>query len=171
MHLLEPSPELRHLLDEYRRLGGVIDHLLVQADHAEHHERHRQAALLAIQTLDPTRIEPNLLQGAPITIDDFLGESEPDSVGDDAPGLGYGYAFCDPPYGMAASKAELTALLHAVLDQLVGGLQPALRLNKWSTDWAAYFDAGHEWWGSHLWTLENPAHGGTIAVIAASTTD
>lgn len=95
MRLLEPSEELRHLLDGYCRLSGVIDHLLVQvgtAEFASDYERHRQAALHGIRVLDDERIEPDRLQGEPITTDRLLGEREPLGVGDDASGPGYQYA-------------------------------------------------------------------------------
>jgi hypothetical protein len=41
---------------------------------------------------------------------------------------------------------------------------------SWPTDWASYFDAGQEWWGSFLWTLANPGEN-RIVVLVASATD
>lgn len=175
MHLLEPSRRLRDLLASYRRLGGVVDHLFVSVSPTEfetEYERHRQAARYSVAALDPAQcLEPGRLQGQLVTSAEFLGESDPETVGDESPGARYLHAFANPPHGMGAEPAELTALREAILDELVGGLHPSLRIYQWSTDWAGYFDLGHEWWGSYLWTLENPAQVGRIAVIAASTTD
>jgi len=83
---------------------------------------------------------------------------------------GYAYAFTAPPHGLTHSNEEVNGLFNGLNDRLVGGLSANLVIYRWSTNWSTYFEPGHEWWGSFLWTVHNPVTG-TIVGIAASTTD
>jgi len=83
---------------------------------------------------------------------------------------GYAQAFSEPSYGMRAPAEEVNRLFLEINQQLFSGFPAELEIRRWSTDWAGYFDAGHEWWGSFLWTLYNPLAGWIVAV-GASTTD
>jgi hypothetical protein len=52
----------------------------------------------------------------------------------------------------------------------LGGVADDSVIDQWKTDWSTYFDAGHEWWASFLWSLARP-NTNNIVVIAASSTD
>ena len=83
---------------------------------------------------------------------------------------GYADAFTDPPYGMQATFAQVGEWFAAINELLFGGLSRDLVVYDWSGTWSTYFDAGREWWGSFLWTVE-PTSRHWIAVIGASSTD
>lgn len=83
---------------------------------------------------------------------------------------GYAEAFTDPPYGMRADIPQLTKWFNGINDELFGGLRDDLEIVSWSTDWSTWFDAGHEWWGAFLWTI-NPPDRPWVVAVAASTTD
>lgn len=86
-------------------------------------------------------------------------------------GEGFAYAFSEPPYGMSSGgPKDLNTLFHGLCFALFGGLSEDLNIYRWETDWSNYFDAGREWWGTFLWTIQRPGSS-NIAVIAGSTTD
>lgn len=92
-------------------------------------------------------------------------------------GIGYAYAFSDPPYTLydhankrRVSQEEATELFHAINREVLGGLTPQSLVFQWPDDWSNYFDSGKEWWGTFLWTVTNPDQG-PVVVVAASTTD
>jgi hypothetical protein len=70
---------------------------------------------------------------------------------------GYHYAFYYPPYNLQGLRDEngysLEWLFSAMNHALFGDDNEALTIYAWSTDWADYFNQGHEWWGSFLWTV------------------
>lgn len=85
-------------------------------------------------------------------------------------GEGYAYAFSEPPYGIQLEAAALNKLFLDLSDELFQGFSLPITIWQWSTDWSNYFDEGHEWWGSHLWTVY--AQGNDFIVgIGASSTD
>ena len=83
---------------------------------------------------------------------------------------GYAEAFSDPPYGVQLTLEEINILFSKINTLAFGGLQEMLEIYEWSNDWSTYFDAGHEWWGSFLWTVRHPTQN-MIVAIGASTTD
>lgn len=83
---------------------------------------------------------------------------------------GYVYAFTAPPYGLAGTPKEINLMFFETVDALFEGFRSPPTIFEWSTSWSNYFDAGHEWWGSFLWTVyvqDSPM----IVAIAASATD
>lgn len=42
-------------------------------------------------------------------------------------------------------------------------------IESWSTDGSTWFEDGHEWWGSFLWTAERPGLPWITAIAASST--
>jgi hypothetical protein len=44
-----------------------------------------------------------------------------------------------------------------------------ISIYKWSVESSNFFDAGKEWWGSHFWTIYNPAKNIYIGAAASST--
>jgi hypothetical protein len=83
---------------------------------------------------------------------------------------GYAEAFSDPPYRLSASPEQMNQWFQSINRLLFGGIDQDLIVWSWSTDWSTWFDAGTEWWGSYLWTVERPGLP-WIAVIGASQTD
>jgi len=83
---------------------------------------------------------------------------------------GYAYVFTDPPYGLRIKGAAVQDLFDSINADLLPDLAaPATRIWKWPTDWSTFFDPGHEWWGSFLWTIAQEHR--AIMCIVASTTD
>jgi hypothetical protein len=73
--------------------------------------------------------------------------------------------FSSPPYG----GHGLEALLDDVVRGVLGAPDETTEIWSWATDWSAYFEAGREWWGTALWTVERGD--GTIVAVLASSTD
>lgn len=84
---------------------------------------------------------------------------------------GYAYAFSQTPHNLQCSNQRCSELFVAINRRLFPyDLQASnVTIYEWPTDWAAYFDAGHEWWGAFLWTISWP--GWRIVGVTASTTD
>jgi hypothetical protein len=83
----------------------------------------------------------------------------------------YHAAFSYPPYhfqGLVDHEEE--RLFPNINRELFGNDENALTIYKWSTDWADYFNDGHEWWGSFLWTVYS-TETQLLVGIAASTSD
>lgn len=105
---------------------------------------------------------------------------------DTFPGLAT--ALLDPPYSLRVEPTArpgspaYTARQHQQLGELLRGYLAAvlhvaapadaepLVCLAWTTDWATYFEPGHEWWGAYCWTVYDPART-TIAVLLAASTD
>ena len=98
-------------------------------------------------------------------------------------GLGYGFAnyhhaFRYTPYGLVRygedaqkfTRQEAEQLFADINHELFGDERNALTIYTWSTDWADYFNEGHVWWGSFLWTVYSPQTRKFVG-IAASTDD
>ncbi|MDF1660714.1 MAG: hypothetical protein P1V97_03025 [Planctomycetota bacterium] len=86
-------------------------------------------------------------------------------------GEGFAYALSNPPYNMRYSDpCEFNTLFQGLCFALFGGLSEELIIYRWDTNWSNYFDAGREWWGTFLWTIQRPGSS-SISVIAGSTTD
>jgi hypothetical protein len=83
----------------------------------------------------------------------------------------YPGAFFEPPYDLHfPDQQSLQTVFNGIHDELFGGFGELLSIYEWSTDWSTYFDAGNDWWGSYLWTIEN-LRTGQMAGIGASSTD
>lgn len=66
----------------------------------------------------------------------------------------YQFAFSYPPYHLhGLDEHAEERLFPAINYELFGDNWEALTIYNWSTDWADYFNEGHEWWGSFLWTV------------------
>lgn len=89
----------------------------------------------------------------------------------DGPWGAYPGAFLEPPYGLHYPDQEsLQAVFDDIHQELFGGFDASLVIYEWSTDWSTFFDEGNDWWGSHLWTIENQQTG-QVAGIGASAND
>jgi hypothetical protein len=155
---------------------------------AEYATRTSQREGIPIEKFLSIRIDPDraaCLVGTGITYAEFLGPRYDlergriilQSGGTIPGGIGYAYAFSDPPYTLydhankrRVSEDQATELFHAINRQVVGGLTPESMIFQWPDDWSSYFDSGKEWWGTFLWTVANPGQG-RVVVVAASTTD
>lgn len=90
----------------------------------------------------------------------------------------YHYAFRYTPHGLARyedviqklSEQEVEQLFSEINNALFGDEKEAVAIYSWSTDWADYFNEGHEWWGSFLWTVYS-SQTNILVGIAASTSD
>jgi hypothetical protein len=66
----------------------------------------------------------------------------------------YYSAFSHPPYTLSGPyDPDNDKWFSTINYELFGDDGEALTIYEWSTDWADYFNAGHEWWGSSLWTV------------------
>ena len=101
---------------------------------------------------------------------------------------GLANALLNPPYSLrtvsegefgslayvASQHRQLGELLRDYLATVLHVATPAdaetLTCFAWSTDWASYFELGHEWWGAYCWTIYDPGRV-TIAVLLAASTD
>lgn len=93
--------------------------------------------------------------------------------------MGYIRALLEPPYGLQTSTSghlrpvekqapDLRAAFAQLCDELFGNLD-TLEIFSWPTDCSAYFDAGHEWWGTGFWTVYSPDKKWIVTILASST--
>lgn len=131
-------------------------------------------------------VTPSLARGHRIDLDTFVGRAydhQTDCIvslwtlapGGSAGGKsgktqGYAEAFSDPPYSVQANLDQLNAWFESINRSLFGGLSSELRIWEWDTNWASWFEDGHEWWGSFCWTVQAPGSP-LVTVIGASATD
>lgn len=185
------------LLAELDRAGVTIDFALLRPTGNSEFEMHRQAAIasmrlfsarldcyfeeLSKETRKPRSeylsisIAPESLQGAEISIDEFLGDGfdlttrKLTKSGDhlmnvERPGLVY--AVCCPPHPVVNPESVLLTVLSRLFDWFDGGA----RIFRWNDAWSNYFDDGKEWWGTFYWTVHLPGKH-QIVCVGASTTD
>ena len=81
--------------------------------------------------------------------------------------FGFAYAFCSPPYTLRISYAELEELFLDVVHHALGDPDEHAEIWSWDTEWSPYFDAGREWWGTGLWTVD--VDGAVVATLASAT--
>lgn len=115
---------------------------------------------------EPFQCDPDKLQGREISWEQFIGAKD----GDPHASNSYPALFLDPPYTLSLKKEESEHLLENSYRQLCPDPSNPPVIYSWNTDWADYFKAGMEWWGTALWTVASD-HGPSIIVIAASSTD
>lgn len=80
--------------------------------------------------------------------------------------LNYRRAFLSPPHGNSYTDSDFDRVNAALFP---GGAE-GLEIYRWTTDWSAYFDEGHEWWGALCLTVYDRALE-RFVVITASATD
>lgn len=133
-----------------------------------------------------TSFDGTEIDGAPIDLATFIGPGLDRTSGRlrsawtlDADGgssrnldrpIAYAEAFTDPPYRVHADLETQSDWFRAINRDLFGGLDDALVIWRWSTEWSSWFDEGREWWGCAHWTIERPGWP-WIVVISASATD
>ena len=151
----------------------------VERRHAAHLQKAIDSGLRVHSDELRFNVQTGKAVGHPVTVRDFLGRwyhwdsgmliHHADSLESDE---GYAYAFGFPPHGSVPKKglAERSNLFRAINTELFGDSPDDLEVFRWSTDWSRYFDPGHEWWGSYLWTVAPPSRPYLVG-IGASTTD
>lgn len=79
--------------------------------------------------------------------------------------LTYRRAFLKPPYGCNYTEADF--------DKVNATLFPrgtdALEIYEWSNDWSAYFDDGHEWWGTLCLSIYDRRLKRFVIILASAT--
>jgi len=171
---IHPVGELAELLEEFDRIGGVVEYDFFHEDRAGTPESfHREAAIAG---LPHHQRNEHLLNGGPISWETFWGtdDVEPKQIADNAwstAGVdGYKTAFFLPPHDLAGSPEEKRRLFERINRHVFGANPANVEIFGWSTNWSDYFDQGHEWWGAFYWTIR-PRRGRDFVVIGASATD
>lgn len=85
------------------------------------------------------------------------------------PKAGFSDAFLSPPYNLQLSNADACSLFWQIAHVFLSDLDEAAEIWSWSTECSNYFEAGHEWWGSHFYTFSHPDSDRVIAVLASAT--
>lgn len=156
--------------------------IFVDVDHPLDVEAHRQAALDSVPKDLPfvrSRYPRSFGDAIPTRIDrkTFLGPSYDLAsrrliIRDGCVAStfeGFAHAYCTAPYRPPIDERIVQEHFERVLTEDLK-LTDETVIYSWPTDWASYFEAGHEWWGSFLWTLGNPGDD-RIVVLMASATD
>jgi hypothetical protein len=180
------TPDLANALLAFERAGGVVDFVLIEPTTQDGPPEllHRSAAVFGLKVVDQrlqayaqanasseypsshffrlTWQEDHAV-GRPIDMAEFLGPPT-----DSALAQGFVSALRHPPYA-DLSGAPFDPLFHSIVQGVLGPHDGPLSIYAWSTNWSNYFDAGLEWWGAHLWTVQRAD--GLIAWIGASSTD
>lgn len=84
--------------------------------------------------------------------------------------IGFAQAFLDPVHGFRVSNSifETGKYFIDFCDFLFSDLNE-MEVLKWNTDCSNYFDDGKEGWGTHFWTVYNPAKDYYIGITASNT--
>ena len=85
------------------------------------------------------------------------------------PKAGFSDAFLSPPYNLQISNEDACSLFWQIAHVFLSDLDKAAEIWSWSTECSNYFEAGHEWWGSHFYTFSHPDSDRVIAVLASAT--
>ena len=118
--------------------------------------------------------DPSTLDGRRIDAREFFGPGFVDGgltslvEWDRSNSLDFTYAVCQPPYGLQVGDAELEELFGDIVRHVLGDPNVSTEIWSWDTAWSPYFDAGREWWGTGLWTVDVQ---GSVVVVLASATD
>jgi hypothetical protein len=189
------SAALDAALREYQNAGGVIDYVpFVLAHGRPSLASHCEAATLAMKQLLLDRFlerSSSPTPPTPVDVKQFVGPyydwqlqslldpwqrtssgggSRGSNVVTDFITFGYADAFSDPPYSLQCPREHASTVFRTINRELFGALDDDLTIFSWPTDWSAYFEAGHEWWGAFYWTVFSQATS-RLVVVAASTTD
>ena len=78
----------------------------------------------------------------------------------------YWYAFWETPHTSGYGPDEFRKVNSVLFPEGTDELE----IYEWTTDWANYFEAGHEWWGTACWSVYDKRMNRYI-VIMADTTD
>lgn len=198
MQEVHPDSELALLLKRYSDVGGVLDFVLLESvEQSCAENRHRSAALAGIAAIDArladwatnhasddtpaeeffrVHWDEAKLTGKHVSFSEFWGADDVTAkpIASNAWSFsipsGYKTAFFLPPHALRGSFEETLKLFEAISHRVLGSRPEEAEVYSWSTDWSNYFDAGHEWWGSFLWTVQ-PTNSNRITVIGASSTD
>jgi len=159
------------VVDAYRRWEGSIDgsttHALgrwgTRRLRARIERRRERTALVDPSTLDGRRIDareffgPGFIDGSLVSLVEW----------DRSDSLDFTYAVCQPPYGLQVGDAELEKLFGDIVEHVLGDPDVRTEIWSWDTAWSPYFDPGHEWWGTGLWTID--VQGSVVAILASAT--
>ncbi|MBO4838076.1 MAG: hypothetical protein J5493_01755 [Lachnospiraceae bacterium] len=192
MHLLKEDSFFEVLA---RYPACCVDYFLLRDEEPYQGEpSHRKAVLCAMAHAcdpeeEPWKTEPEKAAAEQISAADLLAfPDEPwkhdrhgtvfyDNVYEDGK-IPYWYAFLEPPYGTGAVVRHGRIVRNAYgredFETVNTALFPRgtdrLTVYRWSTNWSAYFDDGHEWWGAACWSIYDPEED-RYAVILVSATD
>jgi hypothetical protein len=198
MQVAARHPELESLLARFDAAGGVLDYVFLEPQEGgspyachraavlagmaevdrrlEHRADRDAAAHVPPDTVPRVRWDEARLTGEPVSFARFWGTDDVEvrPTGNRAgiiPDVdGYKTAFFLPPYGLHGSPSELAELFARINQYLLGAEPQRAEIFSWSTDWANYFESGHEWWGAFCWTVR-PADSRRLTVVLASATD
>ena len=187
--VLRMTPDVADVLTSYDRAHGFTEYVLVDAELSD--LQAVEAALLQLRIrARPSWVDFDIekAEAVSITLEQFVGRGYDFDTGRlvsarQEPLLGcgdssftdaYAEAFSEAPHGISLQNprvAERCIEWFAFLNrELLGGLTQDLEIMQWTTDWSSWFDAGHEWWGSFMWSVRPPDRNWTV-IIAASATD
>ena len=77
----------------------------------------------------------------------------------------YWYAVLEPVHGRRNKPEDFKK----VNEVLFPNGTDALDIYEWTTDWADYFDAGHEWYGACCWSIYDKAMNRYVVMLVSST--
>jgi hypothetical protein len=82
--------------------------------------------------------------------------------------LDFTFALCCPPYSLGLSPEALERLFLELVQHVLGDPDDDTEIWRWQTEWSEYFDAGRDWWGTGLWTVDMDD---SVVVVLASASD
>ena len=88
---------------------------------------------------------------------------------------GFAQAFAEPALSLKYDDAtsseipalELNTLFVSLLTELFDLFESEPIIFQWSDNWSNYFDAGKDYWGSFMWTLQNTSRDYIVGVAAS----
>ena len=155
---LPPADPFDRLLAEYPDLA--VDYCIVKTEGSCGYASHRGALKTACGRIcrdwpgDPARAV-----GKPIASAELFSSRYPPE------GLNYRKAFLYPPHENSYTGIDFVRVNAALFPRGTD----ALEVYQWTTDWSAYFDEGHEWWGALCLTVYDRALDRFVVIMASAT--
>ena len=77
----------------------------------------------------------------------------------------YWYAVMEPVHGRRNKPEDFKRVNEVLFPKGTGSLD----IYEWTTDWADYFDAGHEWYGACCWSIYDKAMNRYVVMLVSAT--
>ena len=147
------------LLDEYPDL--VVEYCIVENESRYFgYESHRRALKTAYGRLCGNwEGDPAQAVGTSVAADTLFSSAYQDGT------LNYRRAFLYPPHENGYTGKDFVRVNAALFPKGTD----ELAVYAWTTDWSAYFDEGHEWWGALCLTVYDERMDRFVVILASAT--
>ena len=159
-----PDDPFYGLIAEYP--DCVVDYCIVSNEQDRGRNAHWMALIWACRRLFVDDEDESIWRydvckavGKPVGADALFAAAK------DKRGANYRGAFLYPPHGGRLTDRDFDRVNAALFPNGTDGLE----VYEWTTDWSAYFDDGHEWWGALCYTVYDRSLDRFVVILASAT--